>query len=161
VKKQLNEITIYTDGSCHTQAKIGGWAAIIISENKETVLKGSETDTTHNQMELLAVIEALRYVKSLKLLPAKIDILSDSQYVINIQQRAEKLKAAKYITKKGNLIQNKEYIEQLIYYIETMTVNFIKVKAHLKKSSNRNYNRDVDKLSRKLVRDLVKNRNPE
>ena len=55
-------IKIYTDGSCLGNPGKGGWAAIILNEGKKTELKGSKKDTTNNQMELLAPIEALKKI---------------------------------------------------------------------------------------------------
>ena len=49
-------IKIYTDGSCLGNPGNGGWAAIIIDDNKKIQIKGSKKDTTNNQMELLAPI---------------------------------------------------------------------------------------------------------
>ncbi|NOZ34673.1 MAG: ribonuclease HI [Chlorobi bacterium] len=157
----MKNITIYTDGSCHTQHKIGAWAAILLIGDEEIVLSGKKAETTHNRMELLSVIKAFEYIDNHKFTDYKIVIKSDSQYVVGIRERKEKLKAAEFITKKGNQIQNKDLVEQLISFIETMNVQFVKVKAHLKKTDNRNYNRDVDKLSRQIVRDYVRNINFE
>ena len=53
-------IKIYTDGSCIGNPGKGGWAAIILNGDNKTEIKGSEKDTTNNQMELLAPIEALK-----------------------------------------------------------------------------------------------------
>ena len=53
-------IKIYTDGSCLGNPGNGGWAAIIIEDEKITRIKGSKKDTTNNQMELLAPIKALK-----------------------------------------------------------------------------------------------------
>ena len=53
-------IKIYTDGSCIGNPGKGGWAAIILNDGKKTEIKGSEKDTTNNQMELLAPIKALK-----------------------------------------------------------------------------------------------------
>ena len=55
-------IKIYTDGSCIGNPGKGGWAAIILSDGKKTEIKGSEKDTTNNQMELLAPIKALKEI---------------------------------------------------------------------------------------------------
>ena len=60
-----NEITIYTDGSCHAQKRIGAWAAIVIINIEKIVLKGVEINTTHNRMELMAVIKAIEYVNNM------------------------------------------------------------------------------------------------
>jgi len=40
-------------------------------------------------------------------------------------------------------------------------IDFVKVKAHQKVSDTKNYNRFVDKLCRKLVREYVSNYNKE
>jgi len=87
---------------------------------------------------------------------SKTTVKSDSQYVIKIKERKEKLKQANFITKKGKEIQNKDLVIRLIKFIETIELEFIKVKAHQKKTNIRNYNIDVDKTSRKIVRNIVK-----
>ena len=68
---------IYTDGSCIGNPGQGGWAAIILDEGKKTEIKGSKKDTTNNQMELLAPIEALKKIPK----GSKVQIFTDSKYV--------------------------------------------------------------------------------
>ena len=55
-------IKIYTDGSCIGNPGKGGWAAIIIINDKKTQMTGSQKNTTNNQMELLAPIKALNKI---------------------------------------------------------------------------------------------------
>jgi len=55
------EVDIYTDGACVGNPGPGGWAAMIISENKKKQLCGGEKMTTNNRMELTAAIKALEY----------------------------------------------------------------------------------------------------
>ena len=72
-------IQIYTDGACSVASGKGGWGAyIIMPDGKEIKLSGNSENTTNNQMEMMAVIEGLRYFKTKK----EITILSDSNYVI-------------------------------------------------------------------------------
>ena len=88
------QITIYTDGACdiHAPNKPGGWAAILCAVDesgdvlKETVLSGGRELTTNNQMELTAVIEGLEVLTN----QAKVTIVSDSKYVIDIAKGAKK-----------------------------------------------------------------------
>ena len=54
-------IEIYTDGSCLTNPGNGGWAAIILIEDKKKEIFGGEKLTTNNRMELTAAIKALEY----------------------------------------------------------------------------------------------------
>ncbi len=70
-------IKIYTDGSCLENPGNGGWAAIIIDNGKKTQIKGSKKNTTNNQMELLAPIQALKKIPR----GSKIEIFTDSKYV--------------------------------------------------------------------------------
>ena len=58
-------IKIYTDGSCLENPGNGGWAAIIIDDGKKTQIKGNKENTTNNQMELLAPIEALKKIDTI------------------------------------------------------------------------------------------------
>ena len=150
-----SEIKIYTDGSCHTQLKIGGWAAIIFYENEKILLKGVAENTNHNRMELIAVIEAIKHAKTIITSSDKIVLYSDSQYVVNIPKRMVRLKQNNFTTKKGISIRNIELIKELINLIQSSDIKFVKVKAHLKKSEIENPNREVDKISRKIVRDFV------
>lgn len=82
------QITIHTDGACdiHAVNKPGGWAAILRAVDdagtviKETELSGGLEHTTNNQMELKAVIQALKVLQQ----PADVTVVTDSKYVIDI-----------------------------------------------------------------------------
>ncbi len=150
-----SEAKIYTDGSCHTQLLIGAWAALVFLDGKKCILKGLETNTTHNRMELLAVINAVNYLDSASISSQKIEIFSDSQYVVNLIQRKEKLKSKNFITNKGTPIQNNDLVQTLINQIETHNLVFSKVKAHQKNGDP--LNREVDMIVRNLVREKIKN----
>lgn len=151
-----NIFEIYTDGSCNTKLKIGAWAAIILFDDKKIVLSGKEKNTRNNRMELLSVIDAIKFLKNKFEKIELIKIYSDSQYVVRICERKERLKSNNFLTKKNEDIRNVDLVKELIVIIESMKVDFIKVKAHQKKSDKKNYNRDVDMLSRKIVREEVR-----
>ena len=149
----MSLITIYTDGSCHTQLKIGAWAAVILVDGKKKILTGKAENTTHNRMELTAVIDALMFVQNNYGVTREIKIISDSQYVIGLTAREQKLSANDFITKKGKPVQNADLVKQLLFLLNTMNVNLEKIKAHQQKTGVDDYNIEVDKLSRKLVRE--------
>ena len=73
------EITIFTDGACSGNPGKGGWGAVLLYQDNEKHLSGSEKLTTNNRMELKATIEALKAIKQ----PSKIKLYTDSQYVKN------------------------------------------------------------------------------
>lgn len=75
----MKKVNIYTDGSCKKNPGPGGWCAILVYGGAEKVLSGGEADTTNNRMELTAVIKGLEAL----LEPCDVELVSDSQYVIN------------------------------------------------------------------------------
>ena len=69
---------IYTDGACSGNPGPGGWAAIILVDDKiKDEISGSEKNTTNNKMELLAPIRAIQKFKK----KSEILIYTDSTYV--------------------------------------------------------------------------------
>jgi len=105
-------------------------------------------------MELTAVIKAVEYAQ--EMYPkAILHIISDSQYVIGLKERKEKLSGAGFITKKGNEIQNADLVQRLLLLEEQVAITFTKIKAHQRQGAIVNHNIEVDKLSRKIVRDAV------
>jgi ribonuclease HI len=60
-------MSIYTDGSClENPGGASGWACCVLENNEEWYLCGGEDSSTNNRMELLAVIEALEFVKGIE-----------------------------------------------------------------------------------------------
>lgn len=146
-------IEIYTDGSCNTKTKIGAWAAIIFYDDQKKTISGLCNNTTNNRMELTAVIKSIEYLIENKYTARKIKIYTDSQYVQRLPQRANKLESTHYITQKGNELPNTDLIKQFLSHLNVLDVELIKVKAHQKSGNMPNYNREVDKLCRKIVRE--------
>ena len=76
----MAEIIIYTDGACRGNPGPGGWGVVLQSGEHYKELYGGDLDTTNNQMELTAAIQALQ---SLKVSKGKIKLFTDSVYVKN------------------------------------------------------------------------------
>ena len=74
-----NSISIYTDGACKGNPGEGGWGAFIEYSDEKVKLYGYEKDTTNNRMEIIAAIEALRFIK----VQSDIIIYTDSKYLMN------------------------------------------------------------------------------
>jgi len=144
-------IEIYTDGSSHTQKLIGAWAAIIYYNDSKIIIKQVVVNTNHNRMEMQAVIQAIKFVDTNYSTNIPIIINSDSQYVVNLVDRKEKLKKNEFMTRKGNPVKNLDLVSTLIDQIETHEITFNKIKAHVKDGDIKN--REVDLLVRKLMRE--------
>lgn len=147
---------IYTDGSCHTQLCLGAWASVILVNEKKITLSGKESDTTHNRMEILAVIQSILHLKNHFKEVKYICVISDSQYVIGLIDRQSKFIAGNFLTKTGKDIRNKDLVKEFLDLVSSMDVRFEKIKAHQKATEVINYNIEVDKICRQLVRESVK-----
>ena len=75
----MSDVTIYTDGAARGNPGPGGYGVILMSGKHRKELSQGFERTTNNRMELMAVIEGL---KALKKPGCKVDIYSDSQYVV-------------------------------------------------------------------------------
>ena len=124
----MDEVTIYTDGACSGNPGPGGWGAILmLGENRKEISGGSE-NTTNNIMELTAVIEALKILKR----PCKVNIYSDSAYVVNafLQKWIYGWMKKGWKTAGGDPVKNKELWQELYSLTKTHDVTFNKVKGH-------------------------------
>ena len=134
-------IKIYTDGSCIGNPGQGGWAAIILDEGKKTEIKGSKKDTTNNQMELLAPIEALKKVPK----GSKVQIFTDSKYVKSgITEWIHNWKKNGWKTTNKKEVSNKELWTELDQLNDEFEIIWNWVKAH----STDKLNNEVDLLAR-------------
>ena len=75
----MKQVEIYTDRACSGNPGPGGWGAIIVYGKTEKELCGGEKNSTNNRMELMAVIQALKYLSE----PYLVELYTDSIYVKN------------------------------------------------------------------------------
>ena len=148
-------ITIYTDGAYSPQHDTGAWAALLFIAGETITISGIEHQSTHNGMELLAILKGISYVMEQQLCPDEIMIVTDSQYAAGLPRRRDKLVANDFITKKGNELRNAALVRRLLDYVDAYNIRFLKVKAHQPANGQPNYNRDVDKLVRSVLRATV------
>ena len=136
-----NKSIIYSDGSClKNPGGPSGWCFYLFENNKEWIISGYTISSTNNRMELIAVIESLKFIQNKNCV-----IHSDSKLVINCAQGLWK--------RKSNLdlwdIFDKLSKRKKIYWIW--------VKAH----NGEKYNEIVDKIARKeanLAKDILLNK---
>jgi len=141
-------ITIYTDGACSGNPGIGGWGIVILELEKEPIfLNGGEDNTTNNQMELTAAIQALKYFKERE----KITLFTDSQYVKNgIESWINNWKKNGWKTASKKSVKNKELWVELDLLIAKHNVIWKWVKGH----AGNLYNEKADLLARKYIEKL-------
>lgn len=143
-----DEIVIYTDGSCYKNPGPGGYAALIFDDDKEIIIKGFNPDTTNNQMELKAVIEALKAIRKNK----SIVLYSDSNYVVKgINEWLKDWKMRGWKTSSNKEVKNLKLWQELDKLINKKKIKFRKVKAH----QGNEYNEKVDSLAKKEIENNI------
>tara|TARA_Y100000741_G_scaffold149456_1_gene112748 strand:- start:163 stop:597 length:435 start_codon:yes stop_codon:yes gene_type:complete len=137
-------IKIYTDGSCLGNPGDGGWAAIIIENEKKTHIKGSKKDTTNNQMELLAPIKALEKIPQ----GSKVQIYTDSKYVKSgITEWIHNWKKNGWKTANKQPVKNQDLWTELDNMTIAYEIEWIWVKGH----SSDKLNNEVDLIAREAA----------
>ena len=134
-------IKIYTDGSCLGNPGNGGWAAIIIEDEKKTRIKGNKKNTTNNQMELLAPIKALKKIPK----GSNVQIFTDSKYVKSgITEWIHNWKKNGWKTANKQPVKNKELWTELDLMTSEFDIKWSWVKGH----STDKLNNEVDLIAR-------------
>ncbi len=122
---------IYTDGACSGNPGPGGWGVVIqLTDGQQQELGGGVAQTTNNQMELQAAIEA---VKALTLLPQRAEgacIYTDSEYVKNgILKWLPNWKKRNWQTAQGKPVLNQEFWKELDA-LNPRQIDWQHIKAH-------------------------------
>ena len=145
------EINIYTDGACVGNPGPGGWAAIIIADNKKKELFGGEKLTTNNRMELTAAIKALEYCtqqEEKQLTLKQIKIYTDSTYVkegITVWINNWEKNNWKTVDKKN--VKNVDLWKKLKELVKSNSIEWVWIKGH----SNDPMNDQADRLAKKAT----------
>ncbi len=125
---QNKKISIFTDGASKGNPGPGGWGAVVAHSGEITELGGSELKTTNNRMELVAVIEALSYVKEQT---GEVVVHSDSAYVVNgITKWVHGWKQNGWLTKQKEEVLNRDLWERLDDIVSKRMISWKRVAGH-------------------------------
>ena len=140
----MKEIILYTDGACSGNPGKGGWGAILFYNGIKKEISGGEENTTNNRMELTAVIKGLEALKE----PCKVDIYSDSAYVVNafLQNWVGSWQNNGWKSSKGKVL-NIDLWQKLLQLVSIHSVSWHKVKGH----ADNEYNNRCDSLARSEI----------
>lgn len=149
----MKEVILYTDGACSGNPGPGGWGAILVYKDKEKVMSGGMKETTNNRMEILAVIEGLKCLKE----PCKVEIYSDSAYVVNtfLQGWLANWIKNDWKTSSNKQVQNIDLWKDLIALLNKHEVHWNKVKGHADNELNNRCDAlargEIDKIKKALT----------
>ena len=144
-------IKIYTDGACIGNPGPGGWAAVIIAEDKKQELFGGEKMTTNNRMEITAAIKSLEYCdlqEGRKLSLKEIKIYTDSVYLKEgITNWIKMWEKNNWKTADKKNVKNVDLWKKLQALVKSNQITWNWVKGH----SNDPMNDLADKLAKKAT----------
>lgn len=107
---EQQRVEIFTDGACRGNPGPGGWGAVLCFKGRQRTLKGAETETTNNRMELTAAIAALETLTR----PCAVELTTDSQYVKQgVTQWIHQWKRRGWRTADGRPVKNQDLWERL------------------------------------------------
>jgi len=121
-------IKVYTDGACKGNPGPGGWGVYIQSNEDEKELYGGNPETTNNQMEMQAALEALKHLKDEDEI---IELYTDSNYLRQgITEWIHKWKKNNWKTAAKKPVANRDLWIEISDLNEKMSVEWNWVKGH-------------------------------
>ena len=121
-------IKVYTDGACRGNPGPGGWGVYIQLNDEEKDLYGGNPETTNNQMEMQAALEALKYLKDKN---DVIELYTDSNYLRQgITEWIYKWKLNNWRTAAKKPVANRDLWIEISDLNEKMNVQWNWVKGH-------------------------------
>jgi ribonuclease HI len=138
----IKNVVIYTDGACSGNPGPGGWAAILIYQEKVKNVCGHEQNTTNNRMELMAAIRGLKILNQ----GCNVTLYSDSAYLIDALTKGwlQRWQMNNWRTTNKDDVKNKDLWEELVSLSSIHRITWIKVKGH----ADNEYNNRCDELAR-------------
>ncbi|QKF73520.1 ribonuclease H family protein [Aliarcobacter faecis] len=160
----MEKIELFTDSSVNPQNKIG-FATFLQKNDKKIsldILKSSIKikkfeNTSSTKLELQSFLWALEELEKEKkdISNFLIEVYTDCQNIISLQNRKERLENNNYHSKNGKLINNYDLYKEFFDKTDKLNITFIKVKGHKKtalKNEIDNIFNLVDKASRSALR---------
>ena len=132
----MKKITLFSDGSALGNPGPGGYGVILRYGDREREISGSETHTTNNRMELLAVIEGLKALSE----QCEVDVISDSSYVV----KGINEWLVNWIKRDFKKVKNPDLWREYIEVSQGHKINAIWVRGH----DGHEENERCDKLAR-------------
>lgn len=142
----MKKVIIYTDGACRGNPGKGGYGAVLCyidpagEEHFRKISQGYQK-TTNNRMELLAVIEGLKMLKT----ACQVELHSDSKYIVDAINKSwiQGWQQKGWTRGKGKPLLNPDLWKQIWQLIHYHQVTFHWVKGH----AGHRYNEMCDQLA--------------
>ncbi|HRS02244.1 MAG TPA: ribonuclease HI [Bacteroidota bacterium] len=154
----LPEIIIYTDGACSGNPGPGGYAWVIQIDGQEYECVDFADNTTNNQMELNAVVSALKFISekydkiNIEQKP-KVKIYCDSKYICDAinNEWLNNWAVNNWKKKDKTEVKNLDLWKEIYAYLQNFDVEFIWVEGH----NGNELNEYCDSLARKAAQRTI------
>ena len=155
----MTTLFLFTDGSVNTKSDIGFGAYLLVSENEmfsdglvsKVKLKRFE-QTSSTKIEIQTFLWALSEVGKIE---GKIILYTDSQNILGLAGRRERLEKSDFYSKQNRRISNWELYQDFYRLTDELNIEVKKVSGHKKTSTKDNIDRLftlVDRATRNAVR---------
>jgi len=154
---------LFTDGSVHVQTGIGFGAYLLVDkidtpldELKDKVRVERFEATSSTKLELQTFLYAFGSVSPLV---NRLEIYTDSQNIISLVGRRQRLEQNNFYSKGNKPLNNTEHYRKFFRMIDQFKCEFIKVKGHKKTNQKDNFERIftlVDRASRNALRKEIR-----
>jgi ribonuclease HI len=143
-----NTFHVFTDGSVIGNPGPGGWAAVLIRDDKSWEISGSSQWTTISEMELQAAVEALRTIPT----GAHVQLCSDSELLIHgMLFHVERWQSQGWRNSRGTPLQHQGLWRELLAMNERMNIHWQWIRGH----SRHPFQTRADALAYKAARTQV------
>ena len=131
------KLMLFTDGSVNTKLGVGYGAYLAISgpESLNSLVDQIKlkqfVDTSSTKLELQTLLWALSEISASEVLS-----YTDSQNILGLNSRREKLEEHGYYAKNGKRLNNHELYRQFYNFMDNLNITFTRVKGHTPSNSS-------------------------
>ncbi len=154
------KLLLFTDGSVNTKTNVG-WGAFLavfdtelqIENLRQNVKLKRFENTSSSKLEIQTLIWALSELLYFK---EKITVYTDSQTIVGLHGRRNRLEKSDYHSKSGRPINNHELYREFFKLSGQLDCEFIKIKGHKQSGTKDKLDEIftlVDRAARNAVRD--------
>ena len=157
-------LQVFTDGSFNTQLKVGYGAYFVVSDLNESIDSLKETvrvrrfvQTSSTELELQTLLWALGKTVSLaNRNDMVLTVYTDSQNIISLPGRRNRLERNNYFSGKNKRLNNYELYQEFFRLTSELNCRFVKVVGHQASAKKDKIDRLfslVDRASRRALRE--------
>ena len=156
----MHDLKLFTDGSVNTQSKIGYGAYLLVSEpelpleqlQRQVQVKRFEP-TSSTKLELQTLLWALSEILPLH---RKVIIYTDSQNLVGLPARRERLEQTDYYSRQNRRLNNYQLYQEFYRLTDHFDYRLMKVRGHQAAQDKDEIDKLftlVDRASRQALRD--------